>query len=392
MLTLRLKNGHDHRARQGHLWIFSNELDHDVASLPPGAAVELRDSRGGFIGRGYANPRSLISVRLLSHSPDADPDGVALYRDALLKARAYRQRVLPGRRSMRWIAAEADGLPGLVIDGYEDVLAVQVSTLGLEFRLELLQQAIAEVFAPRGAVLRNDSGARELEGLERYRRLWFGEVAAQTPFEENGVKLVADVLDGQKTGFFFDQADNRAYATRLAAGARVLDVYANTGAWALGALRHGAVSATTIEVNRETCALIEESARRNDVAERLTVVCQDAREAMDALRAKGARFDAVYLDPPAFAKTKKKAAVALKAYRDVNQQAMDLLPPGGLLFTSSCSHHVQEDRFLEAVLDAARRARRTLRMFRRGEQAPDHPVNPLLPETRYLKHLAFEVS
>lgn len=390
LTPVQLRPGHDRRVRAGHPWVFSNEIDGDVAALPAGGAVEVRDADGRFLGRGYANPASLISVRIVTRDRNAHPDDPRLYTEALRRALAWRERLLPGRASCRLVASEGDGLPGLVIDRYSDVLAVQVTTLGMETRLPLLEGAVREVFGPRGAWLRNDGGLRALEGLPLESREWFGEVPDQVPFEENGVQLVADVRSGQKTGFFFDQAENRAFAARVCAGLDVADVYANTGAWGLAALRAGAASATAVEVNPATCAIIAENGLRNGVADRLEVVAGDARTVME--RWAGTRlFGAVFLDPPAFAKSRKKAVPALKGYRDVNRLALRLVVPGGLLFTSSCSHHVLEDRFLEAVLEAARRDQRTLRLARRGEQAPDHPVVPGVPETRYLKHFVFEV-
>jgi 23S rRNA (cytosine1962-C5)-methyltransferase len=390
--AVRLRAGHDRRVLGGHDWVFSNELDADVKGLPMGGKVEVQDGRGRFIGWGYSNPASLITVRILSRDPGDDIDSVEFFTRRLTAAVDYRRRVLPARRSLRLVAAEADLLAGLVIDRYDDVLAVQIGTLGMEVRKPQLQAAVAAVLQPRGAALRGSATMRKLEGLQSEpTTLWFGEVPDRVPFEENGLSLEADVLRGQKTGFFFDQADNRAFAFRCAA-AEVLDVYANTGAWGVGALRHGARSATFIEVSAPTCEVLRENAARNGVADQIEVITDDAREAMDQLHRAGRRFDTVYLDPPAFAKSRKSAGVALKAYRDVNQQALRLLRPGGLLFTSSCSHVVEEERFYEAVTDAARRAGRPLRLVRRGGQAPDHPIHPSIPETCYLKHYAFAVG
>ena len=390
--TVRLAPNQDRRVRGGHCWVFSNELATDVASLPPGGAVTVEDARGRYLGTGYANPNSLIAVRLLTRDPADDIDSVAFYQRRIQAAAALRAAVLPQRRSYRMVAAEADFLPGLIIDRYNTVAAVQIGTLGLEVRKELLRAALEATGLLQGAVLRDQNSARRLEGLPIGEpSVWFGEVPLHSPFEENGVKLLADLRHGQKTGFFFDQADNRAAAFAMARG-RVLDVYANTGAWGIGALLHGADEAVAIEINANTCALIAENAAYNGVAARHQVLQGDAWEQMTALRAQHQRFDAVYLDPPAFAKSRKTAGVALRAYRDHNGLAMQLVKPGGLLFTSSCSHHIDEQRFFEEILDAAGRAQRGLRLLRRGGQAPDHPILPAVPETRYLKHFAFVVD
>lgn len=397
MLTLHLKPGHDARARAGHPWVFSNELVDDVGAIPPGAAVEIRAAGGRFVGRGYANPASLITARILTRDPAGDPDSADLFEARLRQSLALRERLLPGRTAFRLCAGEADFLPGLVIDRYGDVLVAQITTLGMEIRKPQIREAIERVLAPRGVALRCEAGVRQLEGLGAESGVWWGEVPERVAFDAGllpggrALTLWADVLGGQKTGFFFDQAENRAFAARVSGGLAVLDVYANTGAWAVGALAAGAARAVAIESNARTCELIAANASLNGVAERLQILATDAREAMAGLRARGERFDAVFLDPPAFAKTKKKAGVALHAYREVNRQAMELLVPGGLLFTSSCSWHILEERFEAEVQAAARQLGRALRQVRRGEQGPDHPVLPAIPESRYLKHMVYQV-
>jgi 23S rRNA (cytosine1962-C5)-methyltransferase len=379
------------RSRPGHPWVFANEIvDPPVSALPAGDQVEVVDERGRVLGRGYCNPQSLITIRIVTRGA-ADLDAVDLYRERLADALALRARVLPDRRSYRVCAGEADGLPGLILDRYEDVIVAQITTLGMERRKHLLQEAVASVLAPRGAVLRNDVGARVLEGLPTDNEVWFGEVPDRVEFDENGVRLLADVREGQKTGFFFDQAENRRFLAGRCDGARMLDVYAHTGAWAIGALRAGAVAATAVDVSAGACALIRANAALNGVSDRLTVVQDDARAALAKLHAEGARFDVVCVDPPAFAKSRKKAAVALAAYKSVNADAFRLVAPGGLYFASSCSHHVLAERFEEAVVAGARAAGRRVQLVRRGGQAPDHPILPGVPETEYLKHLVFVV-
>lgn len=394
MNTIRLKNGHDQRVRAGHPWIFSNEIADDVSRLEPGGVVDVCDAAGRFLGRGYANPASLISVRLLTRDSADDIDSAEFYANRIKAALRLRDAVVPGRRAYRLIASEADFLPGLVIDRFDDVLAVQIHTLGMERRADLVRAALVETLAPVGVALRNDASVRLLEGLSQESRLWWGEVPERVPFVAGAVNgraltLYADVLGGQKTGFFFDQAENRAFAAARSAGMRVLDVYANTGAWAVGAMLGGAEDALAIEVNPRTVELIEANAALNGLTVR--TVAADAREHMATLARGGERFDAVFLDPPAFAKNRKKAGVALHAYRDVNRAAMTLLRPGGLLYTSSCSFHILEERFAFEVQAAARQCGRQLRQVRRGEQAPDHPVLPAIPESRYLKHHVYQV-
>jgi 23S rRNA (cytosine1962-C5)-methyltransferase len=378
------------RARPGHPWIFANDvIDPPVAALPPGDAVEVVDASGRLLGRGYCNPHSLITIRLVTRG-EGDIDGVKLYKERFAGALALRERALPGRTSFRVCAGEADGLPGLLVDRYGDVLVAQITTLGMDRRKELLQRAMTDVLAPRGVVLRNDVGARAYEGLPvGESEVWFGDVPDRVAFEENGVRFRADPLQGQKTGFFFDQAENRLFAASRCRGARVLDVYTHTGSWALHALVAGATEAFAIDASASACALVAENAALNGVTDRLTVLQEDARAAMDGLHAAGERFDVVCIDPPAFAKSRKHAGVALGGYKAVNAQAARLVKPGGLLFTSSCSHHVLAERFEDAVVAGIRQAGRSPVLLRRGGQAPDHPILPGVPETEYLKHLVF---
>lgn len=375
------------RSRPGHPWVFSNEvLSPPVVQLPPGGAVELVDQKGKVLARGYGNPNSLIAIRLFC-TPAELPDDPALYVRRLRDALELRERVVPGRRSYRLCAGEADFLPGVIIDRYEDVLSVQITTRGMEDRKALLRAAIEAVIAPKGVVFRGDVPLRTMEGLPLEKGIWWGEVPERVAFEENGVRFEADLVDGQKTGFFFDQAENRAWLASRVAGARVLDVYAHLGGWALVAKRHGAAHAATIESSPAANALIRANAALNGVD--LDVLQGDAEAEMAKL-APGS-FDVVCIDPPAFAKNRKSAGVALGAYKRVNQAAARLVKPGGLLVTSSCSHHVLPERFQEAVVHGARSAGRRLQLVRRGMQAPDHPILPNVPETEYLKHLVFGV-
>lgn len=385
--TVRLRSKHDRRIREGHPWVFSNELEGDVSALPPGGAVDVLDAAGRLLGRGYANPRSLISVRLLSRTGE-DIDGPELFVKKLRAAVARREAVAPGRRSLRLVHGEGDDLPGLVIDRYDDVLSVQIGTLGMEVRKDALAAAIAEVLAPRAAVLRSEGPARRLEGLEDERGPWLGEAPEHVDIDELGVRFRVPVLSGQKTGHFYDQAYNRAFAGPLCRGRAVLDVYANAGGWALHALVNGATAATAIDRSEACGEQMRVNAALNGVA--LDVIVGDAMEVLRELP--GRAYGAVVLDPPAFAKSRKAAVAALRGYRELNALGAALVEPGGLLFTSSCSWHVEEGRFLEAVVAGARDAKRRVRVVRRGEQGPDHPVPPEVPETRYLKSLALLVD
>lgn len=391
MTAVRLRPKHDARVKAGHPWIFSNEIADDVAGLPPGGTVDVFDAKGAFVGRGYANPRSLIAVRLLTRQRKEDIDTPVFFSGRLREALQYRQAIYPGRASLRMVHAEGDGLPGLVIDRFDDVLSVQITTLGMETRKEALKQAIVEIFEPRAAVLRADARMRDLEGLTDDRGPWFGDVPDDVEIEEHGVRFRVQPLGAQKTGHFFDQAENRRFAGSLCRGRTVLDVYANTGGFGLHALVAGAKSAVCVDSDAGNADRARANAELNGVAGQLDFRVSEGKGTLEHLVTEGARFGAVVIDPPAFAKSRKVAARALAGYRDVNALAITLVEHGGFLFTSSCSYHVQEDRFVEAIQAAAQRAGRRIRMVRRGEQAPDHPVSPAIPETRYLKSLAFHV-
>jgi 23S rRNA (cytosine1962-C5)-methyltransferase len=387
--SVRLRPKHDQRVKNGHPWVFSNEIADDVAQLPTGGAVDVFDAKGAFVGRGYANPRSLISIRLLSRMRKEDIDSAVFFAGRIREAVAYRESVYPGRRSLRLVHAEADGLPGLVIDRFDDVLSVQVTTLGIETRKEALRAALNEVLAPRGAVLRAEGRMRELEGLGDDRGLWFGDVPETVDIDELGVKYRVTPLGSQKTGHFYDQAENRRFAGSLCKGRTLLDVYSNTGGFALHALVQGAKSATCVDLSAENIERAQLNAQLNGV--KLEGLVAEGKATLEQMVAAGKRFGAVSLDPPAFAKTRKVAAKALVGYRDINALGLALVDEGGFLFTSSCSFHVQEERFVEAIHEAAQRAGRRIRMVRRGEQAPDHPVATAIPESRYLKSLVFHV-
>jgi 23S rRNA (cytosine1962-C5)-methyltransferase len=261
----------------------------------------------------------------------------------------------------------------------------------MDARKELLAEAIQEVLAPRAAVLRNDLRVRELEGLPRHEDAWFGDVPDTVAFDEAGLRFEIPLLGGQKTGHFFDQFDNKTWAAPRCDGRTVLDVYANTGGWELHALQAGATQAVVVDSDAGNMERAAANAAANGLGDRLEVVCAEGRGVLQGLVAGGRRFGAVVLDPPAFAKTKKAAGNALRGYREINALGLMLVEEGGLLFTSSCSYHVHEDRFLEAIADAAQQAGRRLQLVRRGEQAADHPVLPTVPETRYLKSFAFRV-
>lgn len=385
---LRLKKSRLQRLYGGHPWVFSNELQ-EVPPLTPGTMVAVDGPGGEPFGRGMFNPRTLIAVRLLSRDPEELPEDWLERR--IQAALEHRTALYPGEECLRLVFGEADGLPGLVVDRYGDALVVQCLTAGMETFRDRVAAFLRERLSPRVVVFRGDSPSRELEGLPRTS---FRVPEAADPLAEVhylGLHLEVDLLGGQKTGLFLDQRENvRRFLALLSPGARVLDVFAYRGVWGLSALRAGASLATFVEASRPACRAIEEGLSRNGLPPQ-EIHEGDAFDVLPRLRREGKAFDAVVLDPPAFAKSRKHLPEAEKAYRRLNELGFSLLRPGGLLVTCSCSHHVGREAFREIVAGAAARSRRRAQLLLAGGQAPDHPVLLAFPEGDYLKALFVRV-
>lgn len=382
MLTLKLRPREERRARAGHLWIYSNEIDTDerFRSIEPGSLCRVTDSRGKPIGTGYVNPRTLLAVRLLSGDATTTIDAAWIER-RLRSALALRER-LYAEPYYRLVHGESDGLPGVVIDRYGSVLSVQITTAGMELLKQLLIDVLRAVLNPSGMVLRNDSAARELEGLPSYTEV-LGDVPDDVEVLEDGVSLQADLKGGQKTGFFFDQRDNRARLARYVRGHSVLDVFSYVGAWALRAARDGAASVACLDSSQSALAHAAAAAERSGVA--LEAIKDDALAGMKALRGAGRNFDVVVVDPPALIKRRKDYDAGVEHYAALNRAAMHLLPADGILVSCSCSHHLEAETLQRILLREARQAGRRLQILEQGGQGADHPVHPAIPETRYLK-------
>jgi 23S rRNA (cytosine1962-C5)-methyltransferase len=385
---LRLKKDQERRLLAGHAWIYSNEVDTmatPLKGLEPGQPVEIVAQRGRWLGHGYVNPHSLICARLVSRR-HAEPIGAALLVARIRAALALRER-LYGAPFYRLVHGEGDGLPGLIVDRYGDLLAVQITTAGMERLQPTLVAALEQVLRPRRIVLRNDTSVRTLEGLEQRVEWVLGEDPGEIELTEGGLRFAVRPGQGQKTGWFFDQADNRLAQGRFGAAGRVLDVCCYLGAWGLRAAADGAASVTFVDTSEQSLAQVAENARRNDLFDRIDTLQGDAFEVLRALRDDGARFDRVILDPPAFIKRRKDEREGTRAYERLNRLGLGLLSPGGLLITSSCSFHFGRDALLHAVQAAARRNEQDLQLLLTGAQGPDHPVHPAIPETSYLKTL-----
>ena len=382
MTRVTLRRGHDHRLRGGHPWVFSNEIAALDGPAEPGAAVEIVAANGQRLGTGYYNPHSLIAARLLTRQHESI-DTSGYFIGALQKALEYRHRLCGDLEALRLVHGESDALPGLVVDRYGDVLSVQLLTKGMEVRRELLVAALRELLAPRAIVARNDSAARELEGLSRGVELLHGEAPEPVVVTINDLRFAVDVLAGQKTGLFLDQRENCRRLHGLAQGTEVLDLFCYAGAWSLHAASYGATSVTGVDASAAAVRQAEANARLNGLTDRCRFVAADV---FDFLREhRGRRFGTVILDPPAFIKSRKHLAEGQKGYLTVNRRALEMVAPGGVLVTCSCSHHLDRPTFLTLIAQAAQQARRNVRLVEMRGQASDHPVLPACPETDYLK-------
>jgi 23S rRNA (cytosine1962-C5)-methyltransferase len=390
--ALRLKRNEDRRLHAGHLWIFSNEVDTQQTPLTkfkPGELVRVFAHNDRALGLAYVNPKSLISARVLSTWTPPDTGWLA---GRIRKALALRER-LYSQPYYRLVYGESDGLPGLVVDRYGSACVVQIGTAGMEELKPQIQEALIQVLGCEVLLFKNDSSAREMEGLPSYVEAAKGKFDALSRVVEDGLEFQAPLAEGQKTGWFFDQAANRRALTRyVRKGARVLDVFSYVGAWGVRAAHSGAAevlcvdsSAAALELAASNAELNGGKAGGSGKAGKLTTLKGDAFDVLEDLAKKRARFDVVIIDPPAFAKRKKDLPKALAAYKRLNQLAMQVLADEGILVSCSCSYHVSAEDLQDAIAKAARGADRHLQILEMGGQAPDHPVHPAIPETRYLK-------
>jgi 23S rRNA (cytosine1962-C5)-methyltransferase len=381
---LTLSPGQDRRLRAGYPWAFSNEIAMTPAhrSWAPGGPVRLEGPNGWRYGTFAFNPHSLIAARFLDRDPAAEIDA-AWVRTRIAAAAALRARICD-TPFHRLVHAEADGLPGLIIDRFNDVAVVQANAAAMDRLLPEITAALLSVLPLRAIVARNDSAARAQEHLPQEVRLLHGE-AADVVVIEGGVQFPIDPMEGQKTGFFFDQRTNRDRIAALASGARVLDVFCHTGAFGLRAAAAGAASVTLVDSSAPALDRAQQAAEISGLAPRVSQQRGDAFDVMTALAAAGAQYDIVICDPPAFAKSRKDADAGLRAYHRLARLAAPLVVPGGFLFMASCSHHAPLDAFAGQIAAAMVKAKREARVLFTGGAGPDHPVHPNLPESAYLK-------
>ncbi len=383
--TLRLKPGAHRRALGGHPWIFSNEIQMtaEAKALPPGGVVRVLADDGRAIGAAFFNPHTLIAARLLARDADTAIDG-AFLAERLTAALRLREKLVDVPH-YRLIHAEADGMPGTIVDRFGDVVVVQANTAGMELLTDVLLAVIDDVLAPRVVLLKNDSGARALEGLDSHVRIARGALDGPIEVVEHGARFLADLAEGQKTRRFFDQRDNRMVVARLAKGARVLDLYSYCGGFALQAAMAGAGEVVAIDRSQPALDLAAKAAALNGVAARVSFRRGEAFQELERLAEAGERFDIVVADPPAFIKSRKDTPQGTRAYRKLARLAARLVRAEGFLFIASCSHHIDVAGFADEVRHGVGAAGRGGRVLMTAGAAPDHPVHPFLPESAYLK-------
>ena len=387
MAHVTLRKTRETRVRAGHPWIYLSEIERVEGDFRDGDIVEVRDFRGKFIGRGFYNPQSQIALRILTRNDE--PCDRAFFERRIQDAWAYRKR-LCDPDSCRLIYSESDFLPGLVVDKYADVLVLQSLSLGMERIKDMLSDLLMEVVNPRGIWERSDVPVRRLEGLEQTAGLLRGQVPDRVDMVENGIHFLVDVKQGQKTGFFLDQKQNRAAIQPLCPGAKVLDCFCHNGSFSLHAARYGAQSVLGVDISEEALAVARENARLNG----LDSVTFEAHNCFDLLRElddRRERFDLVILDPPAFTKNKAAVPAALRGYKEINLRGLKLTRPGGFLVTCSCSQHILPEMFADIVNQAARDGKKRIRLVDARTQAYDHPILPQAVETKYLKCLILQV-
>ncbi|MBK8575813.1 MAG: class I SAM-dependent rRNA methyltransferase [Elusimicrobia bacterium] len=383
---VRLKNQEDRRVRRGHLWIFSNEIERAADGIEPGGLVEFLTSRDERLGIGFYNAKSLIAGRLLDRRDT--PIDAAFFIGRFQHALALRQRFYADN-AFRWVHGESDDLPGLVIDRYGDVCVIESFAAGIDRLLPFIVEAVKSFGPWQAIVLRNDATARRLEHLSEDVRVLEGTMESSHWFSTDGILMAADPLQGQKTGFFFDQRVNRAAVAALSPGKNVLDVFCHTGGFGLWCAKAGATHVLGIDASAPALALAQQISEKNGWAKRC--VWQKA-DAFEHLTHSKETYDIVVLDPPRFAATKKNLPEAIKAYVRLNALGLKRVTGGGFLATASCSQHVSRDDFRQIIARAGHESGRKVKIVFQGSPGPDHPVRPSMPETDYLKFALLHVA
>jgi 23S rRNA (cytosine1962-C5)-methyltransferase len=396
LITALLKPGEADRLLAGHPWVYNSSIARLTGEIADGDVVQVKDHRQRFIGTGFYNSKSKISVRLVDN--ERFEPNAAYFERKIRDSLALRRKHLPQATSFRVVNAESDFLSGLIIDKYEDFLVFQISSLGMEKRKELIVEALQKIFSPRAILERDDIPSRKFEGLPQAKQVLAGTIDGLVMVNLNGTKLSVDLLTGHKTGYYLDQQTNYQLTSRYAQGGQVLDCFCFIGGFALHAARAGAAHVLGLDQSEDAIAAAKSNAGLNGVSDRCSF---EAINVFDWLKTQTMppphekiipKYDLIILDPPSFTRTRDSVPDALRGYKEIHLRSLKLLKKGGVLATFCCSHHVDALMFLQVILDAAYDARRILRRIETFTQSPDHPVIPSIPETEYLKGYAFEVA
>lgn len=378
------------RISNGHPWIYANEIASNKGEIQGGDIVEVFYHNGKFCGKGYVNPLSQIMVRLLTRDKKEVIDGAFFYQ-RILKAWNYRKK-LGYTTNCRLVFGEADDLPALIIDKFNDYLVIQTLSLGMDKWKTAIVEALVSIFAPKGIYERNDVPVRELEGLPQQKGFLYGSFDTDIMIEENGLQFSVDIANGQKTGYFLDQQDNRREIASIVKGADVLGVFTYTGTFEVHAAHYGAKSVLGIDISEQAVARANQNAAFNHLQDRCQFMCSNAFDTLKEWGKEGKQFDVVMLDPPAFTKSRTHIDKALTGYKEINLRGMKLLKDGGFLVSSSCTNLVTAQQFLQTIEAAAKDAHKKVRQVTFRHQSGDHPIIWGMENTHYLKFLIAEIS
>lgn len=386
-----LKKKEEKRIVQGHPWVYANEVLEITGEGRNGDLAGVFSSDGTYIGKGYINHLSKILVRIFIRD-NSFPD-VDFYVRRISQANAMREKLgFTAEAGYRAVFGESDGLPGLIVDRYGDLLCVQLLTLGIDRNRDIIVEALKKVFSPRGIYARNDVPVREKEGLKQTKEVLYGEFDPVTTIVENGLKMRVDLENGQKTGYFLDQKENRLAIRRYAKGASVLDCFSNVGGFSVNAAGAGARDVTAVDISERALDEVRLNAELNGFEKTVNTVCGDVFDVLKNYRKEGRSFDLVILDPPAFCKSRSDVKNALFGYKNINAAGLRIVSPGGFLVTSSCSHFVSFDMFENMLREAAAASNRTVRVVETRTQAPDHASLLAGDESTYLKFFVLAVD
>lgn len=388
--AVRLNEQSVRKLRMGYPWVFRSEVINARAAdnIPPGSIIDFTRDKGEFVGRGYYNPKGQLVGRVLTLKQEEAIDKSFVHR-CIESAVAYRDKLV-GQPYYRLIHAESDGLPGLIVDRFGDVIVAQVNTAGMDKLWPHVESSLKSLLKPRAIVLRNDSNARESEGLEKFVKVSTGDLGDKMiAVNEGDATFQANVLEGQKTGWFFDQRENRRWVAQLAQGGSLLDVFCHTGGFGITAARAGAKNVTFVDSSADALAMVNKNAALNDVAAKCKTVEGAAFDVMEKLAQEGRKYNVVCVDPPAFIKSRKDHGPGMKGYQKLARLSIPLVERGGFLFFASCSHHAETYELIDTVAGALQKSGRPFQLVKVAGAGADHPVHPVLPETAYLKALTF---